>query len=202
MKKLISLFFFLSFLTAAKAHALFDVRLSYGLLASNPDLSELYNGGITVPSVAPTYGIGVDGVVKLPLIPVGFGLRYENMGLTASNSGLDFKADYSRTSLLVNYHFIDTLLYVGPLLTYGISHSGKIKATENGVDKSNFSPGSVTSYSIGVEAGIKLLAFTVGAEVGYEDFRWNNSRDSTGNLPNRDINMSGSYGKIVLGFGI
>lgn len=196
------LLFALTLGAASPAHALFDLKLSYGLLASNPDLSQLYSGGSSVPSVAPTYGLGLDGVVNLPMLPFGFGLRYENMGMTASGSGLDFKADYTRTALLVNYRFIDTLLYVGPIATYGISHSDSLKVTENGVEKSNFSSSSVTSYSVGLEAGVKLLAFSVGAEVGYEDFHWKGAHDDTGNNPDRDINMSGSYVKAVLGFGI
>ncbi len=190
-----------SFLTT-KAHALFDIKLTYGLLASNPGLGDLYSGTTTLPSIAPTYGWGADAVIKLPLIPIGFGLRYENMGMTVSSSGLEFKTAYTRTALLLNYRLIDTLLYLGPIATYGLSHSTDIKATENGSDQSHFSSDSVSSYSIGVEAGVKLLTFSVGAELGYEDFRWKGAKDSTGHLSDRDINMSGTYGKIMVGFGI
>lgn len=184
------------------AQALIEAKLTYGLLAANPDLTQLYGGTTSTPSVTPTYGLGADLLVKLPLVPVGFGLRYENMGLTASNSGLEFKAEYTRTALLLNYRLIDTVLHLGPIFSYGLSHNTKIKATENGTTRSDFSSNSVSSYSIGLEVGVQLISFLVGAEVGYQDFRWKNAHDSTGNFSDRDINMSGTYGKVMIGLGI
>lgn len=193
----------LTTLLSTQAHAIFDLKLTYGLLGSNPGFSNLYNGSTSVPSIVPTYGLGADAVVHLPLMPFGFGLRYEDMGLSATSGSLEFKADYKRTAVLVNYRLIDTLIYLGPIFTYGISHSSNnIKATENGTQVSNFTAGSASSYSIGVEAGVKLVVFSVGAEVGYEDMRWKDAKDSTGTLSNRDINMSGTYAKVMLGFGI
>ena len=44
------------------AHALFEARLTYGVLASKPDLASIYNGSTSVPAVAPNAGIGFDAI--------------------------------------------------------------------------------------------------------------------------------------------
>jgi hypothetical protein len=187
---------------SVQAHALVDVRLTYGLLGSKPDLASMFPGTPgTLPDVTPTYGLGADIIVSPPFVPLGVGLRYENMGVTASTSGNEFKADYKRTSLLVNYRIIDTLLYLGPIFSYGLSHSGEIKATQPS-GTSTWGSSSISSYSVGLEAGAKLIGFRVGAEAGYQDFRWKDATDSTGSGTKQDINMSGTYAKITVGFGI
>jgi hypothetical protein len=187
---------------STQAHALVDVRLTYGLLGSKPDMNAMFPGSpVGLPDVAPTYGLGADIIVSPPFVPLGVGLRYENMGVTASSSGNEFKADYTRSSLLVNYRIIDTLLYLGPIFSYGLSHSGEIKATQPG-KTSTWGSNSISSYSLGLEAGAKLIGFRVGAEAGYQDFRWKDATDTTGGGTKQDINMSGTYAKITVGFGI
>ncbi|HEX7672970.1 MAG TPA: hypothetical protein VF412_02295 [Bdellovibrio sp.] len=188
--------------SSQEANALVDLRLNYGLLVSNTDLNALCpTCGGSIPSIVPTYGLGGDIVVNLPipLVP-GFGLRYENLGLTASGNGIDFKASSSRTSLLLNYHLIDTLIYLGPIATYGLSHSVSMKATQNGTDQADFGGGSQTSFSLGLEGGVHLAEFIVGGEVGYLDYRWKNAKDSTGNAGTQDINLSGAYLKFAVGY--
>lgn len=189
-------------LISTPAHAIFEARLTYGLLASSPTLEPLFTGSPTLPTVAPTYGLGADAIVSPPLFPIGFGIRYENMGVDASSNGIEFKANYTRTALLLNYRIVDTLLFLGPIFSYGVSHSGDIKAIQNGSETANFGSTKISSYSAGIEAGVKLIGFHVGAEVGYQDFRWNDAVDKTGNVATQDINMSGSYAKVLLGFGI
>lgn len=44
------------------------------------------------------------------------------------------------------------------------------------------------------------MGIIVGGELGYMDFRWKNARDSTGNAPTQDINMSGTYLKLAVGY--
>lgn len=188
----------------ALARNFFEARLSYGLLSSNPSLSPLCTSCVnTAPDPVAAYGLGIDGIVTLPLVLApGVGLRYENMESSTTKSGLDYNATFTRTALLINWRPIDNLIYAGPIFTYGLSHSAKMKVTEFGVLKSNYSTGSATSYSLGMEVGVKLIGFSIGAELGYQDFRWNDAQDSTGNAPSQDINMSGTYGKFILGFSI
>lgn len=187
-----------------QAHSIVELRGSYTLLSSSPDLVSLYTGAASaVPSVTPTVGLGADIIVSLPLVPVGFGLRYENQAIDASTSTLKFETSFTRTSLILNYRLIDTLLFVGPIFTYGLSDSTSLKfTTTGGTPVSNYTAGSTSSYSIGLEAGVKLLTFLVGGEVGYLDYRWKDSRDSVGTGGTKDINMSGSYIKVLFGFKI
>lgn len=186
------------------AHALFEARLTYGLLGSKPDLAPLFTAAPagSLPSVAPTYGLGADFIVSPPFFPIGVGLRYENMGLDVSSGAYQFKASYTRTAFLLNYRLIDTLMFLGPIFSYGLSHSGELKANQNGVETGKWTSDKISSYSVGLEAGVKLIGFHLGAEAGYEDFRWKDAKNSYNAASSQDINMSGTYAKVLLGFGI
>lgn len=186
----------------SSAHALVEARLSYGLMNSAQGLSSIYTTSSTVPAINPNYGLGADLLVKIPLVPVGFGVRYEKMGLSASSGGLEYATDMTRTSLVLNYRLIDTLLYVGPIFTYGLSHSGNITVKNGGSKVVDYSSSSMSSYSIGLEAGVNLLTFIIGAEVGTETFPWKGATDSVGTMGAQDLQMGGSYAKIMFGFGI
>lgn len=193
-----------TFALAAPAHALVEARLTYGLLVSNPQLGDLYNGATSIPSVAPNYGLGGDVLVFLPLTGWGFGVRQENLGLTASSGGLDFKSTATRTSAVVAYRFIDTILHVGTLFTYGLSHKAGFDVDESSTNTHlRWEPGSVSSYSAGLEVGVGLGIFILGAEAGYQSLKWNGMTDSSGGSTNKpDTDMSGSYTKVYFGFGI
>jgi hypothetical protein len=186
----------------SSAHALIEARLTYGVLASKPDLASIYNGATSVPAVAPNAGIGFDAIFVVPVVGIGGGIRYENMGFNASSGSLEYKSQVTRTSLIVNYRLIDTVMYLGPIATMGMSHSNSIKWTEGGTT-ADFSPGSTSSYSVGLEAGVGLLGFLVGAEAGYQNMKWNKVKDANNIVTGTpDLDMSGTYVKIVLGFGI
>lgn len=184
------------------AHALFEARLTYGVLGSKPDLASIYNGSSEVPAVAPNAGIGFDAIFIVPVVGIGGGLRYENMGFNTSVGSLEYKSQVTRTSLIVNYRLINTLVYLGPIATMGLSHSNNVKWTE-GSTTANFTPDSATSYSVGLEAGVGLLGFILGAEAGYQNMKWTKVTDSSGTFTGTpDLDMSGSYVKVILGFGI
>ncbi len=195
----------------SKAQAILEARLTYGSLASNPQLSDVYTGSASeVPAVAPNYGLGVDALIIFPVVGFGFGARYENLGFKVDNAGLEYKTSTTRTALLVNYRLLNTFFFLGPIATYGISHTNNMKWSVSSpalsvptTAKGDLIPQSSTSYSLGIEAGIKMLNFLLGAEVGYEDFKWKKMTDSTGNLTTTpDLNMNGVYTKVMFGFGI
>lgn len=200
---------FLSLLTlmvvtvlAPQAHAIVEARLTYGGLVSNPDFGKLYSGTTSVPSVAPNYGMGFDGLIFIPLSGLGFGVRYENLGAAASSSGLEFKSTANRTSAVFAYRFINTLIHLGPIFTYGLSHSGGMAVSE-GATKYDWQAGSVSSYSAGLEAGVGLGLFILGAEVGYQSLKWSKMEDKNSTSTSTpDIDMSGTYTKVFLGFSI
>ncbi len=183
------------------AWALIEGRVRYGALVSSPDLKKLYTGAETLPSVAPSYGLGFEAIVSPPLVPIGVGLRYETTGLKLSQGSLEFATEFTRTALVVNYRIIDTLLFLGPIASYGISHSNSIKVKSGGTEISNFSSGSPSSYTVGLEGGTHLLGILVGAEVGYEYFMLKDAKDTgTAALPKTDIDLSGTYFTLMAGF--
>lgn len=198
------LVFLMALFTMNAAHALVEARLSYGLLGSKPDLASIYNGTTEVPAIVPNMGIGVDAIFVIPIVGLGGGLRYENLGFTASSNGLEYKSQITRTSLVVNYRIINTLMYLGPIATLGMSHSNNIKWSDSNTGISaDLTPDSASSYTVGVEAGVSLLGFIIGAEAGYQNLKWNSLKDSKGVITTTpDLDMSGTYAKIMFGFGI
>jgi hypothetical protein len=203
MKKKSFLAIALTFVFMENANALFEARLNYGFLASKPDLKEVYTGAASdVPAAAANYGLGADAIFVIPIVGIGAGLRYENLGFKAESNGLEYKSSATRTALIVNYRIIDTLLFLGPIATYGISHSNNMKWSLAGTT-ADLTPESSTSYSIGLEAGTTLLGFLVGAEAGMQTFKWNKMKDANNILTTTpDLDMSGFYMKVLLGFAI
>lgn len=199
MKKisLVSLFLIL---ISPSSWALFEVKAGYGVLSSTPDFSHFYGG--TLPSAAPNAGLTFDAIVTLPVVGLGGGLRYENMKISTDNSNVDIENQLTRTALIANYRLINTLIYIGPIMTYGLNHSNSIRLRSGATDISKVSSDSVSSYSIGIEAGASLLGFLVGAELGTMTMKYKDAKDSINTSQSADLDMSGTYAKIFIGFGI
>lgn len=188
--------------------ALFEARLTYGSLASQQSLADICQGSCGTPSnapaIVPTFGLGVDAIVELPFFPMGLGIRTEDMKLSASTSSIEGELKYTRTAFLINYRLIDTIVHFGPIATFGISHTGSMNIKENGVTRVDLSPGSLSSYSVGLELGVKplvVIPLKIGAEAGYMSFKWGevtNSVDST----KKNVDLSGMYVKVFLGLDI
>jgi|GEM_PF-4649684 len=194
-------FLVLPLLIANKSFALFDIRLTGTLLASKPDLTSV-NVGSNL-SYTPSFGFGGDVLVSPPLFDLGFGVRVESLGTTLSKDSITVKTTNSRTALLVDYRFINTLLLIGIIGSYGISHSGGVKVSDSltGIEY-DWQAEKVSSYSLGVEAGVKLLGFILGLEVGTESMKWANLTDKNNvSGASTDLDMSGPYTKVFLGFG-
>lgn len=191
-----------------KSWALFEARLTYGSLVSQQDLKNICQGSCTAPTnapaIVPTFGLGVDAIVEIPMIPFGIGLRTEDMKLSTSTSSIDAELKYKRTALLINYRFTDTIVHFGAIASYGISHSGSMTIKEGGVTRVDISAGSPTSYSVGLELGVKPLVVVplkVGAEAGYQSFKWGESTNSV-DATRKDVDLSGTYLKVFLGLDI
>lgn len=201
MKKF-SLISLLVLFFAQPSMALFEVRAGYGILSSKPDLTGFYTGtSSNVPTAAPNAGLTLDAVVTIPLVGLGAGLRMENMNIKYESDVMTIQNQLTRNALIVNYRLINTLVYLGPIFTYGLSHTNKIKMSSGGSDISNISSDKVSSYSIGLEGGASLLGLMVGAEAGTMTMNYKDATDSiTANV--HDLNMSGNYVKVFLGFGI
>ncbi len=185
------------------AQAIVEARVTYGMLASKPDLTQVAVGGVTdIPAAAANYGVGADALFIVPILGLGAGIRYENLGFKLSQGGLDYKTSTSRTAILLNYRIINTLLYLGPVFSYGISHSNNMTVTL-GATQADLTPDSSGSYTAGLEAGAKLGGFMLGAEAGYQSFKWTSLKDKYNVVTSApDLDMSGPYFKVALGFGI
>lgn len=188
--------------------ALFEARLTYGSLASQQDLSSICQGSCASPSsapaIVPTFGLGADAIIKLPLFPIGFGVRVEDMKLSTSTSSIDAEIKYNRTALLLNYRFIDTIVHFGAIASVGLSHTGSMTIKESGSTRVDISAGSPASYSLGLELGVKpliIVPITVGAEAGYMSFKWGQSTNSVDGTT-KDVDLSGTYLKVFLGLDI
>lgn len=189
---------------AGPAWSLVEIKMAYSGLLSDPDKDKIYNGSAKMPTATANFGLGADVVFDLPLAGFGVGMRYENLGLKYSGNGIHVESELSRTALLVNWRWIDTLVYFGPIFSAGISHSGgSLSVIENGTTIADLEAENQTSYSAGLELGAKLIGFRVGVEAGYIGYELKDLTGSTGSITRiGKLDMSGPYAKILLGFGI
>lgn len=202
MKKINLLPILLLFFTQPSM-ALFEVRAGYGALSSNPDISSFYSGATSnIPSAAPNAGLTLDAVFNIPFVGLGAGIRSENMKISYDSSALGIENELKRNALIINYRILNTLIYLGPIFTYGLSHSNGLKLTSGSSTLADVSSSKVTSYSLGLEAGASLLGLMVGAEVGTMQMKYQDAKDSVNPSEIHDLNMSGPYAKVFIGFGI
>jgi len=185
MKKLF-LIFAIPLLISLNANALFEIRAGYGVQTpGEQDVSATQN-------LSTMSGFNLDAIVELPMVPVGLGLRYEDMGFDFNQSGVSFESEMQRTSILVNYRIIDMFLYFGAIGSIGLVNDASISAPGN---KAEFK--SSMTYSLGVEGGLSLGLMQVGAELGYLGA---NFEEDT-NVYGSDLDLSGMYAKILVGVG-
>lgn len=190
-------------LATTPAWSFVEIKMTYTSLASDSkEAITLSESSPNFPSESPAVGLGADLVFFIPLTGIGLGLRHEDLALDFKKSSTEYESNASRTSVLLGWRWIDTLVYFGPLLTYGISHSGGTAIIkEAGVITSNLTADSQASYSAGFELGAKLLGFRVGLEAGYMNYEWKKLTGTVGTTTNK-LDLSGSYGKVTIGFGL
>ena len=187
--------------------ALFTARATYTGVVSKDALKDVCAGTTCEgqsPDMVPLYGLGADVIVKLPLVPIGFGLRTEKLGLDVSKNGIEGEAKLNRTAALINYRFIDTIIHFGLIGSYGLDHSAGIRVAQNGSNIVDYTGGSLKSYSLGLELEVKpliIIPLIVGAETGIMNTKWSGASDSVGNV-SKDIDLSGTYIKFFLGIDI
>lgn len=192
------------FLIAKPAHALIEVKGGYSQLTVSP--GSLNDQFPLAPEIKQLQSISVDVMANVPLMPVGLGVRYEMLkrNETAGTSGS--QVDWKRTSILVNKRLIDTLMYLGPIFTVSVASDFKYESTVAGV-ASNYKTESAFNATAGVEAGLKLLLFRIGAEVGYLYAPMGELKTSAGvpvtNASGNKVtfDMSGPYARVTAGFG-
>lgn len=203
MKKLL----LLVLLFPMSSWALFTARATYTGIVAKDTLKDACAGtscdGLA-PDMVPLYGLGADVIVKLPLVPIGFGLRTEKLGLDVNKNGVEGEANFSRTAALVNYRFIDTIIHFGLIASYGLDHSASLRVANSTSNYVDYGGGDIKSASIGLELEVKpliVIPIIVGAETGLMKAEWKNARDSMSNNT-KTINLDNTYIKFFLGLDI
>ena len=148
---------------ALPAQAILELRGGY--VSDQVDASDINSKFSANPSLKTMTGFNADAILSLPLMPIGFGVRYEQLEDKESNSAASFDATLKRVSLILNKRFIDTFGYLGVIGTIGVSNDFQYKFTYAGATTTTKATG--LSGTLGVEGGVKLGFFLLGAEVGY-----------------------------------
>ena len=180
------------------------LRATYTGLVSKDALKDACVGttcATNSPAMVPLYGLGADAIISLPLIPFGFGVRYENLGLSASSGSVEADAKLNRTALLINYRFIDTIIHFGLIGSFGLTHSGGMTVKVSNTNAVDYSGDNFTTYSLGAELEVKpliVLPLVVGAEAGYMGANWKGAKDSVSSNT-KDLDLSGTYAKLFIG---
>lgn len=199
--KLIALFILL---TPLSSQALVEARLTYGGLGAKDFATDACGNLCTagsIPAIVPFMGTGADVIVTLPLVPFGFGVRYEKLSIGATSSTVELTANIEQISAIINYRLIDTIIHVGPIATVGVSTKTQAKITESGVPRVDYDATSAESASLGLEVGVKpliVIPIAVGAELGYKHLKIKNATNSISNT-SEDLDLSGGYLKVFLG---
>ena len=166
------------------ANGLVQFRGSYGLQTVKPDQIS------TLPTYSKLTGYSADVIISPPLFPFAFGLLHEIMGTEESNDVGKITVDVTRTSGLVSMRLIDTLIFIGAIGTVGLAHGGDLTVEVSGL-KTTTENDISGSYSLGVEGGVKLVGFLVGAEVGYMGLKLKGTTDQK---------LDGAYTKVHIGY--
>lgn len=164
------------------SHALLEIRAGYGKTMFDEDTylgQELDDGS----------GYNLDVIFEPPMLTdLGLGLRYEKVGF---DIGSGTEADLTRIAALVNYRIIDFIGYLGFIGTVGISN--KFETETAGTTFTDYD--EKLNYTIGLEGGVNLGIFSIGAEVGKMFAEIENP-----GAP--DIDLNSTYAKILFGIDI
>ena len=192
-----------SFMLSAPAHALVELKGGYSSHTVSPSsLDAAFSG---VAKVNQLQSISADIMARVPLMPVGLGLRHEMLSFKGDQGGTSSKIDWKRTSVIVNKRLVDTGMYLGPIATFAMTNDFKYSITTNNVT-TTYKTEAQLNGTLGVEAGIKLLLVSLGVEAGYMHAPLGNLRTDTGveylnNGQKVDVTMSGPYFRGTIGFG-
>ncbi len=189
---------------APTAHALIEVKGGYSLHTSSPaGLNDQFS---SFPKITQLQSISFDAMGNVPLLPVGVGVRHETLKRNETANGLGSEVNWSRTSILVNKRFIDTLIYLGPIATFSVASDFKY-TSKNGVTTTKYKTDSQLNATIGLEAGAKLTIMRIGAEIGYHYAPMGELKTDAG-VPVTNgsgekvtFDMSGPYARVVVGVG-
>lgn len=166
----------------AQSQALIEVRAGYGTQTLD---EESYAGA----DFGQLKGFNLDAIFEPPLITdLGFGLRYEMLSM--EHEGVNADLDMDRLSLLINYRVIDFVAFLGFIGTYALTNTAEYKA---GGATVNFD--EKATYTLGVEGGVNLGIFSIGAEIGKMFGKLEHPSNGS------EIKLDSMYAKVLFGIG-
>jgi len=189
----------LTSVSVAQAGGILEIRGGVGMAAADSDDFEDQTQAIGGQSIDAndfeTYN--ADIFINLPALPIGFGVRHEWLNLNEGSGNNEVDLEATNLSLLVDLRIIDSdNFYVGPIV--GIGHpSAKVDFKSGAVSVDDHIDGDTVSYLGGLEAGVYLGHFLIGAEAGYQNIKFEDNDSSSG--VNASIDASGFYGKAMVG---
>jgi len=180
------------FLGVTARAGLLEIRAGVGMNAADPkDLNTAINSGLDSNSID---NYNLDVYVNLPALPIGVGLRNEWLKGEASFGADAWDIDANNLTVLVDWRIIDSVIYVGPLVTIGAPFGDILANSGGNSDKATLKMDQL-SYGIAAEAGIKIGSLILGAEAGYQSVKLKAGSGSS----QVDVDLSGVYGKAMVG---
>ncbi len=171
----------LLFLIPLSSHALLEIRAGAG---KNMFDEDTYGG----QQLDDSMGYNLDVIFEPPMLTdLGLGVRYEKINFDFGTG----EAEWTRIAGLVNYRIIDFIGYFGVIGTVGISNDFEIDypaGTASDFDEK-------LNFTIGLEGGVNLGIFSIGAEVGKMFAKVENPGFA-------DIDLNSTYAKILFGIDI
>lgn len=191
-------------LASEPSQALVELKAGYSQFTTSPgSLNDQFPGN---PKISQMQAISFDVMGRVPLMPVGLGVRHEMFSRKESDGALRSEIDWKRTSILVNKRFIDTVMYLGPVATVSFASDFKY-SSNNGATTTHYKTESQLTATAGIEAGFKLVLLSLGAEIGYLHAPVGELRDSAGVAVTNgsgskiNVDLSGPYMRASVGFG-
>lgn len=178
-----------------------DFRAGAGMSAANPKgfenrVRDLSGKELNAKSFD-TYN--ADLIFHLPVIPMTLGVRYEEASQKRSDSSSEWKLNVNNLALLVDFRIINSKIYLGPIVSVGYPWAD-LDFKNSGSNESHRLNSHQLSYSGGLETGIYLGPFLIGAEAGYKSVRLKSEGSSSSSSVNTNIHLDGFYGKAMVGF--
>jgi hypothetical protein len=176
-----------------------DLRVGAGLSAANPSAFDQRVNNLSGTDLSAgnfdTYN--VDLIYHIPLIPITLGVRYEQAYQKQTSSSADWTLNVNNLSLLADWRIINSVVYFGPLVSVGYPWSS-LKFNDSASSDTHQLNAQQMSYSGGLEAGVYLGPFLVGAESGYKSIHLKGEA-SSGSSVSSNVDLDGFYGKAYVG---
>ena len=191
-------------LSAGQANAMDLIELRLGVGPSFVDADDFnrtwtaIDPGLELESIVAGH---LEVLARPPILPIVAGLRYERGSAMEDVQhpvlgGTNWDLEYRRLSGVVGWRILDNMIgYLGPIVTVGLLHEAKLEQGLLGVTTNTDLDGDGVSATVGVEAGVNLMDWLLGGEIGYQSLKFEASDQF-----NTETDLSGKYIRFVAGY--